>query len=159
MRSNICARRLMLTLVVAVLLACNDGSLRAAPGAGQPTTGPTTAPSTAPADPGPASPSKNRAWVSGTILSTEGKPAVGVLVRVEKQEPMGMGGGPGGKDTGPKEYRATTDDNGNFLIKEMYINPYMIIAGNNDVGWIYQELAVTAGQEAKLGTVKLTKIN
>jgi hypothetical protein len=150
----------MLMLVVAVLLACDDGFLRAAPGADQPTTGPTTAPSTAPADTGPATPSKNRAWVSGTILGTDGKPAVGVVVRVEKQEPMGMGGpGPGGKDTGPKEYRATTDDNGNFLIKEMYINPYLIVAGNNDVGWIYQDLPVTAGQETKLGTVKLTKID
>jgi len=149
----------ILILVVAVLLVCNHGSLRAAPGAGQPTTGPTTAPSTAPADEGPATPSKNRAWVSGTILSTDGKPAVGVVVRVEKQEPMGMGGGGGGKDTGPKEYRATTDENGRFLIKEMYINPYLIVAGNNDVGWIYQELTVTAGQEVKLGTVKLTKID
>jgi hypothetical protein len=132
----------------------------------QPTTAPTTAPTTGPAtapaaaDTGPATPSKNRAWVSGTILSTDGKPAVGVLVRVEKQEPMGMGGGgPGGKDTGPKEYRASTDEKGNFLIKEMYINPYIIIAGNNEVGWIYQDLPVTAGQETKLGTVKLTKID
>jgi hypothetical protein len=159
MRSNPCARRVMLTLIVAVLLVSPDGFLRAAPGADQPTTAPTTAPSTAPADEGPATPSKNRAWVSGTILGTDGKPAVGVLIRVEKQEPMGMGGGPGGKDTGPKEYRATTDDNGNFLIKEMFINPYIIIAGNNDVGWIYQELPVNAGQETKLGAVKLTKIN
>ena len=52
MRSNSCARRVMLTLVVAVLLVFNDGFLRAAPGSDQPTTGPTTAPSTAPADDG-----------------------------------------------------------------------------------------------------------
>ena len=149
----------LVILVVAALLAWDHRPLRAGPVGGQPTTGPTTAPSTAPADAGPAAPSKNRSWVSGTILGADGKPAVGVVVRVEKQEPMGMGGGGGGKDTGPKEYRATTDDNGQFLIKEMYVNPYLIVAGNNQVGWIYQELPVTAGQETKLGTLKLTKID
>ena len=68
-----------------------------------PSTAPTTAPATAPAaDTGPATPTRNRAWVSGTILNADGKPAAGVVVRVEKQEPMGMGGAGGGKDTGPR---------------------------------------------------------
>ena len=158
-RTNRDRRGMALVALIALALVSLLTS-PALPAQDPPTTGPTTAPSTAPADAGPAAPSRNRAWVSGTILGADGKPAASIVVRVEKQEPMGMGGGAGGgKDTGPRTYTANTDENGHFLIKEMYINPYLIIVGNNDVGWIYQDLAVTAGQETKLGTLKLTKIN
>ena len=154
---------LSLVVVLGLLLMPAQSELRAAPSAGQSTTGPATAPTTMPAtgpaaDAGPTKPSKNRAWVSGTILGADGKPAVGVVVRAEKNEPMGMGGGPQ-KDTGPKDYKATTDENGNFVIKEMHINAYLLVVGNNEIGWIYQELPVAAGQETKLGTLKLTKVD
>ena len=161
MRSITPFRVALLGLVVAVVLGTIGTGLRAAPGAGEPTTGPTTAPTTGPAaaDKGPAKPSKNRAWVSGTVLEADGKPAVGLTLRAEKNEPFSMGGGGGAKDTGPKEYLATTDENGNFLFKEMHVNAYLLIAGSQDRGWIYQDLPVKAGEETKLGTLKLTKLN
>src|SRR5687768_4213980 len=148
MRSITPFRLVLLALVVTTTVGPIGNTLRAAPGAGQPSTGPTTGPATAPsaADKGPAKPSKNRAWVSGTVLDADGKPAVGLTVRAEKNEPIDMGGG-GAKNTGPKEYVATTDENGNFLIKEMYINAYILIAGSQEVGWIYQPLPVKAGEE------------
>jgi hypothetical protein len=159
MRSITPFRLALFALVVAVVTGLIGNPLRAAPGAGQPSTGPATGPSTAPAaDKGPSKPSKNRAWVSGTVLTPEGKPAVGLTIRAEKNEPFAMGGGPQ-KDTGPKEYPAVTDENGNFLIKEMHINAYLLIAGSQEQGWIYQELTVTPGVETKLGTLKLTKVN
>jgi hypothetical protein len=160
MRSITPLRLALLGLVVTTVLGLIGNTLRAAPGAGeQPATGPTTAPSTAPAaKAGPTKPSKNRAWVSGTVLMPDGKPAVGLTVRAEKNEPFAMGGG-GQKDTGPKEYPVVTDENGNFLIKEMHINAYLLIAGNQEQGWIYQELTVKPGEETKLGTLKLTKVN
>ena len=153
-------RLVLLLLAVTTVVGLIGNTLRAAPGAGQqPTTKPTTAPTTGPAaDTGPTKPSKNRAWVSGTVLMPDGKPAVGLTVRAEKNEPVAMGGG-AKKDTGPKVYPVTTDENGNFLIKEMHINAYLLIAGNQEQGWIYQELTVKPGEETKLGTLKLTKIN
>ena len=161
MRSIMPVRFALLVLVVTTVIALIGNTLRAAPGAGQqPSTGPTTGPTTGPAaaDKGPAKPSKNRAWVSGTVLMPDGKPAVGLTIRAEKNEPMSMGGGPQ-KDTGPAQYPAVTDENGNFLIKEMHINAYLLIAGSQEQGWIYQELIVKPGEETKLGTLKLTKID
>lgn len=164
MRSTMLCRLGLISLVAAFLLARDAPRAHGSPTAGPstaPSTNPTTGPATAPsaADAGPSKPSKNRAWVSGTVLTPEGKPAAGVVIRVEKNEPMGMGGGGPPKDTGPKEYLATTDENGNFLIKEMYINAYLLIGGNQQIGWLYQELPVEAGKETKLGPMKLTKLD
>ena len=155
---NRARRRRPLNMVLTALVAVSLIVLVAPVQSAQtPSTNPTTAPSTAPAAAGPTKPAKNRAFVSGTVLDADGKPAVGLTIRVEKNEPFAMGGGPQ-KDTGPKEYTTTTDENGNFLIKDLHINAYMLIAGNQEIGWIYQELVVKAGEETKVGTLKLTKV-
>src|SRR5687768_11430619 len=148
---NRARRRRRLNSVLSVLLVASLIALvPPAQSAPTPSTNPTTGPSTAPSAAAPTKPSKNRAWVSGTVLDADGKPASGLTIRVEKNEPFAMGGGPQ-KDTGPKEYTTTTDEDGNFQIKELHINAYLLIAGSQEIGWIYQELVVKPGEETKVG--------
>jgi hypothetical protein len=124
------------------------------PSATQPSTQPTTQPTT---QPGAelTKPSKNRGWISGTIHDDQGKPVVGLEVRAEKDEPIAMGGPAGG---GRRIYRTTTDENGNFVFKEVDAAAYIIVSGSQEQGWIYQPVVAKKGEETKMGTVQLVKV-
>ncbi|MGH7176852.1 MAG: hypothetical protein ACREJC_05690, partial [Tepidisphaeraceae bacterium] len=51
---------------------------------------------------------------------------------------------------------ATTDKTGTFSVK---IKPgsYYMVAGNDNIGWIYEGVDVKAGEDKKFGNIKLSK--
>jgi hypothetical protein len=117
--------------------------------------------------------------LSGTVKDDAGKPVVGLALRLEFDQPMGMNPG-GGKthgkgkisvgDSGARELqgkpnprtkivgRATTDQNGNFLFSNIDEGSFRLVAGNKAQGWIYQDVEVKANEETKLGEMKLVKV-
>jgi hypothetical protein len=152
-RSNAPSRRYWILPVTALAVLALAGTALFA----GPTTAPATGPATAPADTGPAKPSKNKGWISGVVTDPDGKPVVGLEIRAEKNEPKTMGGGGGGPPS-QKTWKAVTDENGKFTLKELDVKDYMLVAGSNEVGWIYQDVNVEAAKVTDVGTLKLTKI-
>jgi hypothetical protein len=91
---------------------------------------------------------------------------VGLTLRLEFDEPV-VAGTHGGKDkpksggSGPHTKivgRATTDKDGNFTFTDIEPGTYRLVAGNKQIGWIYQDVDVKANEETKLGELKLTKV-
>jgi hypothetical protein len=113
--------------------------------------------------------------VSGQVLNADGKPLVGLNLRLERTDPAtheGPGGrsviggqsgaselqSPGGQQKGIKIVgRATTDREGKFLIKDITPGMATLVGGGRNIGWIYYEVEIIAGQEQKLGEIKLIK--
>jgi hypothetical protein len=136
-----------ITIVLAAGLIC------AAVALAQSTTAPTTQPDK------PAKPKKDEGWVSGIVLSVEGKPMVAMEVRAERTEPMSMGGG-GPRNRRPKEVKTTTDDFGAFLFMDLEPNKeYILVGGSNEIGWVYQPVNIEAGKEVQLGEIKMVKLD
>ena len=114
--------------------------------------------------------------LSGTVLSHDGKPMVGFNVRLERTEPHGVGEGAtkrknraagwdngavglqGGKEKGVKIVgKATTDQQGKFVIQNIDPGAAILVGGSKNVGWIYYPVEIQSGQETKLGEIKLAK--
>jgi hypothetical protein len=117
--------------------------------------------------------------ISGTVKSDDGKPVVGLALRLEQDVPIGMNPGGRGKagkgkvsvgDSGARELqgkpnpnvkivgRATTDQNGNFMFSNIDEGTYRLVAGSKQQGWIYQDVEVKPNEENKLGDMKLIKV-
>lgn len=135
------------------------GLLLAVVALAQSTTAPTTAPATQPAR--PEKPKPDEGWVSGTVLDVEGKIMVGLEVRAERQEPMGMGGGRGpAQSRWPKVVNTTTDEEGYFLLTDLQPEKeYIVVGGNNEIGWVYEIAMIEAGKEKKFGQLKMVKLD
>jgi hypothetical protein len=124
-----------------------------------PSTAPATQPATQPAKPRPEKPGNDEGWVSGTVLGLDGKLMAQLPIRAERNDPIGMGGG-GPKLKRPREVRGTTDDNGNFLFVDLQPErEYTIIAGSEEIGWVYEAITIVPGKEIKLGEIKMIKLN
>lgn len=115
--------------------------------------------------------------MSGRVLHADGKPASGIMLRVEKFDPRGAGGGGGGGGSGERgEFappdsgarglnmmgskviaQTTTDQNGDFNFKTIEAGGFMLIGGNKKLGWVYQSVTVEPNKETKLGEITLTK--
>jgi protocatechuate 3,4-dioxygenase beta subunit len=96
--------------------------------------------------------------ISGTVKDGNGKPVVGLQLRLEVDDPVGArrGSGKGGTRI---VARATTDQNGNFSFTDLEPGNYRLVAGSKQQGWIYQDVEVRADDQTKLGDLKLTKVN
>jgi hypothetical protein len=121
--------------------------------------------------------SQQKGSVSGTIVAADGKPLVGLAVRLERTDPAGMGDAGGkrgkkaagwdngasqlqgqGKEKGVKVVgRATTDQQGKFLIQNIDPGAAILVGGNKNQGWLYAPVEIQSGQETKLGELKLVK--
>lgn len=98
--------------------------------------------------------------LSGTVTDEAGKAVVGLSLRLEQDIPMEAQRGKKGKQGGGTKIvgRAVSDQQGNFALPALDPGTYRLVAGSQNVGWIYMEVTVTAGKETKLGNLKLTKV-
>jgi hypothetical protein len=114
--------------------------------------------------------------VSGVVLTADGKPMVGLALRLERTEPHGAGDGAGskrkraagwdngatglqgGKEKGVKIVgRGTTDQNGKFHIQNVDPGGAILVGGSKNQGWIYYPCEIKAGEETKLEPIKMAK--
>ena len=116
--------------------------------------------------------------LSGTVLGADGKPAVGLALRLEFDTPA-EAGTPGGVrskgkisigDSGARELqgkpnprtkiigRATADQSGHFLFSNIDEGTYRLVAGTRSQGMIYQDVEIKANEETKMGELKLIKV-
>ena len=94
--------------------------------------------------------------ISGTVTDQADKPVAGLSLRLEQDQPIDSRGK--GKPGGTKIVaRATTDQQGAFTMPNLPPGSYRLIAGSQNVGWIYMDVTVTPGKETKLADLKLTK--
>ena len=94
--------------------------------------------------------------VTGTVTDQAGKPVVGLALRLEQDQPIDARGG--GKPGSTKIVaRVTTDQQGKFTMPNIPAGGYRLVAGSQNVGWIYLDVTVTAGKETNLGELKLAK--
>ena len=114
---------------------------------------------------------KQKGSVSGTILSVDGKPMVGLAVRLERTEPMGAGDGAtkrkraAGWDNSATNLqggvkivgKGTTDQQGKFHIQNVDPGGAILVGGSKSQGWIYYPVEIKPGQETKLEPIKLAK--
>ena len=119
---------------------------------------------------------KQKGSISGVVQSADGKPMVGLNVRLERTDPHGVGDGAtgkrkrsagwdngasglqGGSEKGVKIVgRATTDQNGKFHIQNVEPGGAILVGGSKNVGWIYMPVEIMPGQETKLEPIKLHK--
>jgi hypothetical protein len=112
--------------------------------------------------------------LSGQVLGEDGKPLVGLALRLERTDPAGAGGGGkqgrfAGFDSGarglqsPTEKgvtivgRTTTDKDGNFIFKNVSAGAAILVGGSKNQGWIYYPVVIEADKEVKLGQITLAK--
>ena len=117
--------------------------------------------------------------ISGTVQTHDGKPAVGLNLKLVQDIPIDMrrpGGGKGkGRSTGLDDggatglqsgkprtktiAQATTDAQGKFTMNNVPAGTYRLEAGNKNMGWIYQDVTVEANKTTELNDLKLAKID
>ena len=115
--------------------------------------------------------------ISGTVQTHDGKPAVGINLKLVQDIPIDMRrpGGGKGKSTGlddsgatglqggkprTKQFaQATTDAQGKFTMNNVPAGTYRLEAGNKNMGWIYQDVTVEANKTTELNDLKLAKID
>jgi len=114
--------------------------------------------------------------VSGTVKAEDGKPVIGLLIKLEQDIPMTAGtrGGSKGKgkssfgDSGASELQTkkprkkilgqtTTDQNGKFSFTNIDEGAARLVAGNRNLGWIYQDVEIKANENTDVGELKLIK--
>jgi hypothetical protein len=117
---------------------------------------------------------EGRGSVSGRVTYEDGKPVVGLALRLEKFQPMGLGEPGTGRrknniaegsgavglqsEKGTKIIaRVSTDQNGNFTMTNVEAGGATLVGGNQKIGWIYPPLEIKANEETKLGDIKLVK--
>jgi hypothetical protein len=115
--------------------------------------------------------------LSGTVQTADGKPAVGLNLKLVKDMPIDMRR-PGGKGKstgmgdsgatglqnkgGPRTKvvaQATTDASGKFTMQNVEEGSYRLEAGNKNMGWIYQDVSIEPNKTVELNDLKLTKID
>lgn len=120
---------------------------------------PATRPADTPAAPVATAPARDEAWVSGTVLDVDGKPKPELEIRIERMDPLGMGGG-GQTSRRPRVIHGTTDAEGNFTFRNLDPDrQYTVIAGSNEIGWVFEEVTPPAGKITALGQLKMFKID
>ncbi len=114
--------------------------------------------------------------LTGTVQTHEGKPAVGLTLKLVQDIPIdmrrpggkrkgtGLGDGDatglqGGKERVKTIAQATTDQNGKFTMQNIPEGTYRLEAGNKNMGWIYQDVTIEANKTAELNDLKLAKVN
>jgi len=116
--------------------------------------------------------------LTGTVLTADGKPAVGLNVKIVKDIPRDMRRpGSKGKSTGldhtggaeglqakggPRTKvvaQATCDQNGKFSMNNIEAGSYRLEAGSKGQGWIYQDVGIEAGKTVEMNDLKLAKID
>ena len=111
--------------------------------------------------------------LSGTVQTADGKPAVGLNLKLVKDMPIdmrrpgkkrGTGIGDGaanglqaGKERTKTVAQATTDQNGKFTMQNVPEGTYRLEAGNKNMGWIYQDVTVKPNETLQLNDLKLAK--
>ena len=117
--------------------------------------------------------------LGGTVMTHDGKPAVGLTLKLEQTKPMGIRGGKGsgkgksgfGNGSGANGLqgddgsggnvkivaRATTDQNGKFTMPNLEVGAYTLVAGNKNMGWIYYPVTIEKDKETRIDDLKLTK--
>jgi hypothetical protein len=111
--------------------------------------------------------------ITGTIQTTDGKPAVGLVVKLVKDLPRdirrpGSKGKSSGFDSGASGLQAqartkivsqaTCDAQGKFTMQNVEPGGYRLEAGNRNMGWIYYDVEVEADKTVELNDLKLTKL-
>jgi hypothetical protein len=134
----------------------------------------TAAPSTAPsAPPLPTTAPSPNGSVRGQIMAPDGRAAAGLSLRLIDWGPVAGGCGPGAearwRDVDPPDRdlkpwnkviaRITTDHHGYFLAHDVPPGYYTLKAGSDEVGWIYEEIEVEAGEETDLGARRMVKLD
>ncbi|HEY7089247.1 MAG TPA: carboxypeptidase-like regulatory domain-containing protein [Tepidisphaeraceae bacterium] len=109
--------------------------------------------------------------ISGGVIDSSGKPVVGLAMKIFRSNPRSFGNGQGsGKkkstvgqpaatelQTGSPIATVMTDAQGKFVFNSVPEGIYLLVAGSQSVGWIYQDVNVKANEEAKVGDLKLAK--
>src|SRR5262245_10303887 len=96
----------------------------------------------------PAPKSHAKGSLAVTVTNEDGTPAADVSLRLIREVPIGMGSGGGGGEQLIKS--VVTDKDGKFEIKDLKPQAYRLIGGNDGIGWIYSDLEVLPGEQAKL---------
>ena len=112
--------------------------------------------------------------LTGTVQTADGKPAVGLMLKLVQDIPFDMRR-PGGKgkstglgDTGATNLQggkertktvaqATTDASGKFTMQNVPEGAYRLEAGNKNMGWIYQDVNIEPNKTVELNDLKLAK--
>ncbi len=116
--------------------------------------------------------------LAGTVMTADGKPAVGLVINLIKDIPRQMnrpGGGSGTRGAGPESgavdlqgkpaprskviAKATCDEQGKFVMQNVDVGGYRLEAGNQNIGWIYQDVAIEPNKTLELNDLKLVKTN
>lgn len=102
--------------------------------------------------------------ISGNVLTLDGKPAVGFLVKLVKDVPMitnpgGKGAAGSGGSGGPRIIaQVTTDPSGRFTLKDVEPGTYRLEGGNGNSGWLYEDVTVDAAKTVEKKDCKLFKL-
>ena len=114
--------------------------------------------------------------LTGTVQTADGKPAVGLTLKLVQDIPFDMrrpGSGKkrgtglddtgatrlqGGKERIKMVAQATTDASGKFTMQNIPEGTYRLEAGNKNVGWIYQDVTIEANKTIELNDLKLAKV-
>ena len=121
---------------------------------------------------------EGKGTLSGTVQTHDGKPCVGLTLKLVQDIPIDMRrpGGGKGKSTGfdgsgatdlqgaPKQRikqvgQATTDAQGKFTMQNIPAGSYRLEAGNKNMGWIYQDVTIEASKTTELNDLKLAKVD
>lgn len=122
--------------------------------AGPQAQGPSTAPATQPAE-APAPSAKGMGTLVGAVMTHDGQPASELPMRLVEEVPMGMGSGPRGQKI---TIKFTTDKDGKFEVTNIKPSLYKIIAGHREIGWVYRDVEIAAGNNEAL-ELKLIKVS
>ena len=117
---------------------------------------------------------EGKGTLAGTVQTSDGKPAVGLTLKLVQDIPIDMRRPGGKRGTNPNDGdasnlqagkprtknvgQATTDQNGKFTMQNIPAGTYRLEAGNKNVGWIYQDVTVEANKTTELNDLKLAKV-
>lgn len=115
--------------------------------------------------------------ITGNVLTVDGKPAVGFVVKLVRDVPMSMGrpgrGGKGkssGGDSGAVGLQGgaggtktiaqtTTDAQGRFTLNNVEVGTYRLEGGSKGGGWLYYDVSVEANKTVEMKDMKLVKLD